>query len=62
VDKPPVYLGFHLIVTKAKIVGSGWIVEQFKGTYTVSFSCPGSVASRATFSVNASIGHPANSV
>jgi hypothetical protein len=44
VDKPPVYLGFHLIVTKAKIVGSGWIVEQFKGTYTVSFSCPGSVA------------------
>jgi hypothetical protein len=62
VDKPPVYFGFHLIVTRAKIVGGAWIVDQFKGTYTVSFSCPGNVASRATFSVKGAIGHLANSV
>jgi hypothetical protein len=62
VDKPPVYFGFHLIVTRAKIVAGAWIADQFKGMYTVSFSCPGSVASRATFSVKGTIGHLANSV
>jgi hypothetical protein len=62
VDKPPVYRSFHLVVTRAKIVGAEWIVDQFKGTYTISFSCSGSVASRATFSVKGAIGHSANSV
>jgi hypothetical protein len=62
VDRPPVYRSFHLIVTGAKIVGADWIVDQFKGTYTVSFSCSGGVASRATFSVKGAIGHSASCV
>jgi hypothetical protein len=62
IERPPVYRSFHLIVTRAKIVGADWIVDEFKGTYTVSFSCSGGVASRATFSVKGVIGHSANSV
>jgi hypothetical protein len=63
VDRPPVYRSFHLIVTRAKIVGGAWIVDEFRGTYTISFSCQGGVASRATFTVKGAIGHSAaNSV
>jgi hypothetical protein len=53
-DKAPSYAIMRLTVTRASELGNSWTVASFVGTYTVSFSCPGGLASVGRFTVRGS--------
>jgi len=51
--RAPVRIRMSLRITDAAVVNSDWVVTAFTGTYTISFRCPGSLASIGTLSVRA---------
>jgi hypothetical protein len=53
VARPPVYASFNLRVEKARADVGAWQVSAFRGTYVISFTCPGGAASRSEFEVKA---------
>jgi hypothetical protein len=52
--RAPSYSIMRLKVTRASELGDSWTVASFVGTYAVSFSCPGGLASVGRFTVRGS--------